>query len=120
MVRAVAPRVLRVDALELHPQLVGLASRIPYPRLSCSVYLRCGLIGAQVVGEQRSSARGERRAARWTARVSGIPSEVIEPPTNSVATLSGPRPSTPTSPAKNVWMSPVRKLTSLDAGRDAM
>jgi len=36
---------------------------------------------------------------------------VIEPPTNSVAWLSGPRPSIPTSPAKKVWMSPVRKDT---------
>ncbi len=45
--------------------------------------------------------------------VSGMPSEVMDPPTNSVATLSGPRPSTPTSPAKNVWMSPVRNETFL-------
>jgi hypothetical protein len=47
------------------------------------------------------------RAPSSPLTVSGIPSEVTDPVTNSVATASAPRPLGVTSPAKNVWMSPV-------------
>ncbi len=44
--------------------------------------------------------------------VSPSPCEVIDPPTNSTATDSPLPPSVRTSPAMNVWMSPVTKTTS--------
>ena len=70
----------------------------------------CGLAASMLLVTSWSCSGGSPPASSLI--VSGMPSEVIEPPTNSVATLSGPRPFTPTSPAKNVWMSPVMKATS--------
>ena len=53
-------------------------------------------------------------AAARVEVVSPSDCEVIEPPTSSVATVSPVAPSpVRTSPAMNVWMSPVTKTTSL-------
>ena len=45
--------------------------------------------------------------------VSPRPEEVTEPPTNSIAAGSPVPAAVRTSPAMNVWMSPVTKTTSL-------
>ena len=72
----------------------------------------CGLLArtpASVVGPATGPSAG---------RVSSSPFEVIAPATNSVAagvpsTAGTPsRPEGVTSPAKNVWMSPVTNVTS--------
>ena len=75
--------------------------------------------GAQRVDDRRRRVRVgvvalEHQAAAGVGRsVSPRDCDVIEPPTNSSATDSPRLLAVRTSPAMNVWMSPVMKTTSL-------
>src|SRR3954468_11910123 len=85
-----------------------------------AVVVEVGLVGPRV---QAAQERDEVRIGRRVGVVAGrspaspspmpMPREVIDPPTNSIATVSPTPRFVRTSPATNVWMSPVTNTTSL-------